>query len=318
MVLVLAGLSGNLDRGPFEIGFDLLCAFGSGLLVAAVASFAVPVLESLLSITTDIKLIELSNTNLPLLRRLAFEAPGTFQHSLMVANLAKEGCEAIDADSVLAYTGGLYHDVGKIFRPDYFIENQRPGQNRHDKLLPSMSALILINHVKEGLELAREYNLPQPVRDAVEQHHGSRLIKYFYNRALEMSDPATGEVREEKYRYPGPKPQNRVMGVLMLADGIEAASRTLVEPTPSKIRTLIRTIAEDCLRDGQLDETDLTLKDLSRISEAFFRVLANIFHQRIDYPGFDFNAEPGRELRVAAAPNAAHANAASGTAARAS
>ncbi|MEA2691004.1 MAG: cyclic-di-AMP phosphodiesterase PgpH [Acidobacteriota bacterium] len=309
MVLVLAGLSGNLDRGPFELGFDLLCGFGSGLLVAAVASFAVPVLESLLSITTDIKLIELSNTNLPLLRRLAFEAPGTFQHSLMVANLAKEGCEAIDADSVLAYTGGLYHDVGKIFRPDYFIENQRPGQNRHDKLLPSMSALILINHVKEGLELAREHNLPQPVKDAVEQHHGTRLIKYFYNRALETSDPATGEVREEKYRYPGPKPQNRVMGVLMLADGIEAASRTLVEPTPSKIRTLIRTIAEDCLRDGQLDETDLTLKDLSRISEAFFRVLANIFHQRIDYPGFDFNAEPGRERRVAVASGPAASSA---------
>ncbi|HEV7518865.1 MAG TPA: HDIG domain-containing protein [Thermoanaerobaculia bacterium] len=312
MAVVLAALAGNLDRGPIEIGFDLLCSFASGFLVAAVASFAVPVLESLLSITTDIKLIELSNTNLPLLRRLAFEAPGTFQHSLMVANLAKEGCEAIDADSVLAYTGGLYHDVGKIFRPDYFIENQRPGQNRHDKLLPSMSALILINHVKEGLELAREHNLPQPIRDAVEQHHGSRLIKYFYNRALETSDPATGEVREEKYRYPGPKPQNRVMGVLMLADGIEAASRTLVEPTPSKIRTLIRTITEDCLRDGQLDETDLTLKDLSRIAEAFFRVLANIFHQRIDYPGFDFNAEPGRERRAASSPGAA------GAAARAS
>jgi putative nucleotidyltransferase with HDIG domain len=312
MAVVLAALSGSLDRGPIEIGFDLLCSFASGFLVAAVASFAVPVLESLLSITTDIKLIELSNTNLPLLRRLAFEAPGTFQHSLMVANLAKEGCEAIDADSVLAYTGGLYHDVGKIFRPDYFIENQRPGQNRHDKLLPSMSALILINHVKEGLELAREHNLPQPIRDAVEQHHGTRLIKYFYNRALETSDPATGEVREEKYRYPGPKPQNRVMGVLMLADGIEAASRTLVEPTPSKIRTLIRTIAEDCLRDGQLDETDLTLKDLSRISEAFFRVLANIFHQRIDYPGFDFNAEPGRERRtVVPAGTAAGAAAAS-------
>ncbi len=296
--LLIAALTGSLERGAVEIGFDLLCSFASGFLVAAVASFAVPVLESLLSITTDIKLIELSNTNLPLLRRLAFEAPGTFQHSLMVANLAKEGCEAIDADSVLAYAGGLYHDVGKIFRPDYFIENQRPGQNRHDKLLPSMSALILINHVKEGLELAREHNLPQPIKDAIEQHHGTRLIKYFYNRALELADRTNGEAREEKYRYPGPRPQNRVMGVLMLADGIEAASRTLVEPTPSKIRTLIRTITEDCLRDGQLDETDLTLKGLSRISEAFFRVLANIFHQRIDYPGFDFNAEPTRERRI--------------------
>ncbi|HTQ80604.1 MAG TPA: HDIG domain-containing protein [Thermoanaerobaculia bacterium] len=299
-VIVLTALSGGIDHGFADLTFDLLCGLASGFLVAAVASFAVPILESLLSITTDIKLIELSNTNLPLLRRLAFEAPGTFQHSLMVANLAKEGCEVIGADAVLAYTGGLYHDVGKIFRPDYFIENQRPGQNRHDKLLPSMSALILINHVKEGLELAREHNLPQAIKDAIEQHHGTRLIKYFYNRAREVADPAAGEVREEKYRYPGPRPQNKVMGVLMLADGIEAASRTLVEPTPSKIRTLIRTITEDCLRDGQLEETDLTLKDLTRVSEAFFRVLANIFHQRIDYPGFDFNAEPGLKRRSGA------------------
>jgi cyclic-di-AMP phosphodiesterase PgpH len=300
MALVLSALSGTLDRGPMAVLFDLLLALASGFLVATVASSALPVLESLLGITTDIKLVELSNTNLPLLRRLAFEAPGTFQHSLMVANLAKEGCEAIGADAVLAYSGGLYHDVGKIFRPDYFIENQRPGQNRHDKLLPSMSALILINHVKEGLELAREHNLPQPIKDAVEQHHGTRLIKYFYNRARELADPTTGEVREEKYRYPGPKPQNRVMGVIMLADGIEAASRTLVEPTPSKIRTLIHTITEDCLRDGQLEESDLTLKDLSRVSEAFFRVLANIFHQRIDYPGFDFNASHASHVSHAA------------------
>jgi putative nucleotidyltransferase with HDIG domain len=297
-VLILQALSGNTERGLMQRGFDLLCGLAGGLLVGAVASFAVPLLESMLAITTDIKLVELANTNLPLLRRLAFEAPGTFQHSLMVANLAKEGCEAIGADPVLAYTGGLYHDVGKVFRPDYFIENQRPGHNRHDKLLPSMSALILINHVKDGLELAREHHLPQPVRDAVEQHHGTRLIKYFYNRALETADPAAGEVSEDKYRYPGPKPQNKVMGVLMLADGVEAASRTLIEPTPAKIRALIRTIVEDCLRDGQLDSTDLTLSDIRKVSESFLRVLSNIFHQRIDYPGLNFNAEPKRERRA--------------------
>lgn len=297
MVLLLLALAGGSDRGLVQVGFDLLCGVVGGLLVAAVASFAVPPLESLFAITTDIKLVELANTNLPLLRRLAFEAPGTFQHSLMVANLAKEGCEAIGADPVLAYTGGLYHDVGKVFRPDYFIENQRSGHNRHDKLLPSMSALVLINHVKDGLELAREHHLPQPVRDAIEQHHGTRLIKYFYNRALETRDPAAGEVAEDKYRYPGPKPQNKVMGVLMLADGVEAASRTLIEPTPAKIRALIRTIVEDCLRDGQLDSTDLTLSDIRKASESFLRVLSNIFHQRIDYPGLNFNAEPRRERR---------------------
>lgn len=297
LVLVLTAF-GPAERGPMQVGFDLICAMAGGLLVTAAGSFALPILEWMLGLITDIKLVELSNTNLPLLRRLAFEAPGTFQHSLMVANLAKEGCEAIGADPVLAYAAGLYHDAGKVLRPDYFIENQRPGHNRHDKLLPSMSALILINHVKEGLELAREHNLPQVIKDAVRQHHGTRLIKYFYNRALEQRDPASGDVTEEKYRYPGPKPQNKVMGVLMLADAIEAASRTLVEPTPVKIRGLIRAILDDCLQDGQLDHTDLTLSDLRTVSESFHRVLANIFHQRIDYPGYDFNAGPKRERKA--------------------
>jgi putative nucleotidyltransferase with HDIG domain len=297
MVVILTAL-GPAERGPMQVAFDLVCALAGGLIVTAVASFAVPILESMLGITTDIKLVELSNTNLPLLRRLAFEAPGTFQHSLMVANLAKEGCEAIGADAVLAYTGGLYHDVGKVLRPDYFIENQRPGHNRHDKLLPSMSALILINHVKEGLELARQHNIPRVLRDAIQQHHGTRLIKYFYSRAVEQRDPDAGDVTEEKFRYPGPKPQNKVIGVLMLADAIEAASRTLVEPTPAKIRGLIRAIVDDCLQDGQLDHTDLTLSDLRQVSESFLRVLSNIFHQRIDYPGYDFNAGPRREKRA--------------------
>jgi cyclic-di-AMP phosphodiesterase PgpH len=297
MALILAALAPAVERGAMQVGFDVLCAFAGGLLVAAVASFAVPILESMLNITTDIKLVELSNTNLPLLRRLAFEAPGTFQHSLMVANLAKEGCEAIGADPVLAYASGLYHDVGKVLRPEYFVENQRPGHNRHDKLLPSMSALILLNHVKDGLELAREHNLPRVIRDAIRQHHGTRLIKYFYTKALEQRDPDASDVTEEKYRYPGPKPQDKVMGVLMLADAIEAASRTLTEPTPVKIRGLIRKITDDCLNDEQLDHTDLTLSDLHNVSEAFLRVLANIFHQRVDYPGFDFNAGPKREKR---------------------
>jgi len=296
MVLVLTALD-PAPRGLVQVAFDLVCALAGGLLVAAAASFALPILEWAFGITTDIKLVELSNTNLPLLRRLAFEAPGTFQHSLMVANLAKEGSEAIGADPVLAYTAGLYHDVGKVLRPDYFIENQRPGHNRHDKLLPSMSALILINHVKDGVELAREHHLPQVIEDAILQHHGTRLIKYFYSKAQEQKDPDATDVTEEKYRYPGPSPQNKVMGVLMLADAVEAASRTLVEPSPAKIRGLIRTIFDDCLQDGQLDATDLTLSDLRSVGESFNRVLANIFHQRIDYPGFDFNAGPKREKR---------------------
>ncbi len=292
-VLMLAALSGAQELTPVRLGFDLLCAMAGGLVVGAVASFSLPILETVLGLTTAIKLAELANTNLPLLRRLAFEAPGSFQHSLMVANLAKQGCERIGADAELAYTGGLYHDIGKIRRAEYFIENQRSGHNPHDGLQPSMSALILINHIKDGVDLARRHHLPPPIVAAIEQHHGTRLIKYFYNRAKERCDPSTGEVSEAEFRYPGPKPQNKVMGVLMLADAVEAASRTLIEPSTHKLRTLIRRLLEDCQGDGQLDCTDLTLSDLKVLSETFLRVLSNIYHQRIDYPGFDFNAKRG-------------------------
>jgi cyclic-di-AMP phosphodiesterase PgpH len=304
-VLILTALGSGVGAHPLQVVFDVVCAFVGGLLVGAIGSFSVPILESSLGITTDIKLIELANSNLPLLRRLAFEAPGTFQHSLMVANLAKEGCDAIEADSILAYTGGLYHDVGKMLRPEYFVENQRPGQNPHDKLAPSMSALVITAHVKDGLDLADEYRLPQPVRDAIAQHHGNRLVTYFYKRAQDQAASESGgkeDVTEENYRYPGPKPQNKVMGVLMLADGVEAASRTLAEPTDLKIRTLVRKIVSDCLDDGQLDESDLTLSDIKRVSRAFVHVLTTIFHQRIDYPGFDFRGDPRGSRREAAQP----------------
>jgi putative nucleotidyltransferase with HDIG domain len=305
VALILFALSAP-DTAALTVVFQLVCAAAGGLLAAAVASFAVPILEAMLGITTDIKLVELSNTNLPLLRHLAFKAPGTFQHSLMVANLAKVGCEAIGADAVLAYTGALYHDIGKVNRPEYFIENQRPGENRHDRLLPSMSVLVLISHVKEGVELARQHHLPQAVVDAIEQHHGTRLMRFFHSRALEQRDREAGEVREGDYRYLGPLPQNKVMGVLMLADGIEAASRTLLDPTPAKLRGLIRTLVDDVLQDGQLDQTDLTLADLSAVVEAFLHVLSTIFHQRVDYPGFDFNAGARREKRQL--PGAARAS----------
>ncbi|HXT50338.1 MAG TPA: HDIG domain-containing protein [Thermoanaerobaculia bacterium] len=297
-VLMLSALAGGEPRGG-ELTLEVVSAFAGGLLAAGVASFMVPVLESLFSLTTGIKLVELANTNLPLLRRLAFEAPGTFQHSLMVANLAKAGSEEIGADAVLAYTGALYHDVGKVFRPEYFIENQRPGHNRHDKLLPSMSARILINHVKEGLELGRQHHLPEPLLDAIAEHHGTRLISYFFNKAKERHDPQSGELAEAKFRYPGPRPGSKVMGVLMLADAVEAACRTLDEPTPARLRTVIKTIVADCLRDGQLDETDLTLGDLNRVAEAFQRVLTHLHHRRLDYPGFDFNRRTEREERAA-------------------
>ena len=289
IAFAVIALSGEMSGGLAQLGFDLLCAFLGGLLAAAVAGFAVPIFEILLDHTTSIKLLELANPNLPLLRRLAFEAPGTFQHSLAVANLAKAGCEAIDRDPLLTHTVALYHDVGKMLRPNYFIENQVPGQNPHDKIQPSMSALILINHVKDGLELAHEHHLPPVIFDAIEQHHGTRLIKFFHNKAQEKCDPETEEVREDDFRYPGPKPQTKEMGILMLADAVEAASRTLVEPSRQKLRGLVKALFADHLADHQLDHTDLTLGDLRRAEEAFLRVLTNIHHRRIDYPGFDFN-----------------------------
>ncbi len=297
LILIITSLSpGGLERGLGQVGFDLFCGFAGGLLAGAAASFALPILESLLCITSDIKLVELSNTNLPLLRRLAFEAPGTFQHSLMVANLAKAGCEAVGADAVLAYAGALYHDIGKMERPEYFIENQAPGRNPHDKLQPSMSALVITNHVKKGLSLAREYNLPQPLRDAIAQHHGTRRLNFFYKKAEERGDGE--ELRDEDYRYPGPRPRNRVMGILMLADGVEAASRTLVDPSDLKIRELVRKLVDACLQEGQLDDSDLTLAELRKASEAFQLILSSIYHRRIDYPGFEFNRRSKRETSV--------------------
>jgi putative nucleotidyltransferase with HDIG domain len=296
VALTLALLDGYESLSPASLTLDLSCALVGGLLVAAATSFLVPVLEAVLPVTTDMTLLELSDTNLPLLRRLAFEAPGTFQHSLMVANLAKAGCEAIHSNAVLAYTGSLYHDIGKILRPQYFVENQREGQNPHDKLAPSISALILVNHVKEGVELAREYRLPQPIVDAIEQHHGTRKLSFFLNRARELQ--GENRVDEHQYRYSGPKPANKVMGVLMLADAVEAASRTLREPTDVVLDGLLRRLFDDCLHDGQLDDSELTLGDLAQVSAAFLRVLRTIHHRRIDYPGYVFQEPAGGERRL--------------------
>ncbi len=295
-VLMLHALDGAETASLSSLGFDLVCAFLGGLFVAAVSAFVVPPLESALWVTTDMKLLELSDTNLPLLQRLAFEAPGSFQHSLMVAHLAKAGCEAIGANPALAYAGGLYHDIGKILRPQYFVENQH-GVNPHDKLAPSMSSLIVINHVKEGVELARETGLPQPLVDAIEQHHGTRCVSFFFNRAKEQAGEGE-ELSDQGFRYPGPRPQNKVMGVLMYADAVEAASRTLVDPGPVSVRNLLERIQDDCLADDQLDESDLTLGDLSRVAEAFERVLLNTYHKRVDYPGFNFKDSGRPDLRV--------------------
>ncbi|MFY9552599.1 MAG: HDIG domain-containing metalloprotein, partial [Thermoanaerobaculia bacterium] len=285
-----------LGAGPWgwDFLYDALAGIAGGLTVSMVVGLFLPIFEHLFSVVTDIRLLELSNQNLPLLRTLALEAPGTYQHSLMLGHLAEAAAEAIGADALLARVSGYYHDIGKTKMPDYFIENQPKGYNRHDRLEPSMSALIIAAHVKEGVEMAKKARLPEPIVTAIREHHGTKLIRYFYQKALTRSDPAQGPVRETEYRYPGPRPSTRILGILMIADAVEAASRTLVEPTPAKIRAMIQTIMDDCLRDGQFDDCDLTMRDLASIIDALEHSVNTVFHHRIDYPGFDFNREKAR------------------------
>jgi len=293
----------NAERPGWEFGADALGSLAGGWFVAMLVGMFLPVFEHLFHVTTDIRLLELSNQNLPLLRNLALEAPGTYQHSLMLGHLSEAAAEAIGADALLGRVSGYYHDIGKTRMPEYFIENQPKGANRHDRLEPSMSALVIAAHVKEGVELAKRARLPDPIVAAIREHHGTKRIQYFYQKALTKAGGASNAVRETDYRHAGPKPSTRIIGVLMIADAVEAASRTLIDPTPAKIRAMIRTIIDDCLRDGQFDECDLTMRDLAIVSETLERTVSTMYHHRIDYPGFEFNRERARR-RTADAPSA--------------
>jgi cyclic-di-AMP phosphodiesterase PgpH len=299
----------NAEPIRWTLALDAVGGLVGGLLVSAMVGLVLPIFEHFFHVTTEIRLLELSNQNLPLLRNLALEAPGTYQHSLMVGHLAEAAAEAIGSDTLLARVSGYYHDIGKTKMPAYFIENQTKGLNRHDRLEPSMSSLIIAAHVKEGLELAKKARLPEPIVAAIREHHGTKLIRYFYQKALTKSEPGGNAIHETEYRHPGPKPGTRITGILMIADAVEAASRTLVEPTRQKIRAMIQTIVDDCLRDGQFDDCDLTMRDLALIVDALENTVTTIFHHRIDYPGFDF--EPERTKRktgdVPSAPSAAAA-----------
>ncbi len=269
------------------LSFDLLCAFLGGAAVSVVVSFLVPAFESLFHRTTDIKLLELSNNNVPVLRRLALDAPGTYHHSVVVGSLAEAAAEAIGANPIFCRTAALYHDIGKLQKVSYFVENQI-GANKHDKLSPRMSALIIASHVKEGIEMGKQIDLPPEIIDIIPQHHGTKLITYFYEKAREEEDPALGEVTEEEFRYPGPKPQTKEAGIIMIADAVEAAARTIEEPNPARLKGMIRQIIDYIFLDGQLNECDLTLRDLEKIAQTFLRVLMGIHHHRVSYPGFDF------------------------------
>ena len=278
--------------------FTVLMGLAGGVLSGIVVSAVLPVLESVFNIASDIKLLELSDLNHPLMRQLVMSAPGTYHHSVVVSNLSEEAAEMIGANALLVRVAAYYHDIGKIRKREYFIENQLGLENRHDQLTPRMSALILISHVKEGIEMARKHNLPEQLIDFIPQHHGTSLISYFYNKAKELEDPAQQNVNEEDFRYTGPKPQSREAGILMLADVVEAASRSLHDPTPARVQTMVRSNVARVFSEGQLDDCELTLRGLNLISTAFIRILTGRFHHRIVYPEIDQTRQIGLEARL--------------------
>ena len=256
------------------------CA-GINALLSLFILFAVsPLLEMLFHYTTRFRLMELMSMEQPLLQELMVTIPGTYHHSLVVSNMVEAGAKAVNANSLLCKVAALYHDVGKLARPEYFIENQFGGPNKHDKLAPAMSALILGSHVKKGTELAQQHHLGEEIEDIIRQHHGTSVMRFFYRKAQELGEAP----KVEDFSYPGPRPQTREAAIVMLADVVEASSRTLTDPTPARIRSHIDTIVKGIFADGQLDESELTFKDLHKLSDSFARILIGLFHQRIAYP----------------------------------
>jgi cyclic-di-AMP phosphodiesterase PgpH len=260
---------------------DGALAFSSGLVSAIITIGVAPLLEMAFHYTTDITLLELANLDRPILRRLMLEAPGTYHHSVIVGSLVEAAAAEIDANPLLAKVCGYYHDIGKVKKPLYFIENQSNGKNKHDKLAPSMSSLILIAHIKDGIEIARQNKLGQAIIDTIQQHHGTSLISYFFNKARQLKGAEA--VKTDDYRYPGPRPQTVEAGLVMLADVVEAASRTLENPTPARIQGLVQHLINKIFSDGQLDNCELTLKDLHSIAKTFNKILNGIHHHRIEY-----------------------------------
>ncbi len=295
VILALALFEPPEGAAPLALG--LLAGFLGGCLAGGLVTALAPVVEYLFAYTTDVKLLELANREQALLRELEIRAPGTYHHSMMVGHLAEKAAEAIGANPLLAKVAGYYHDIGKMRRPHFFVENalQRDDENRHEKLAPSMSARIIQAHVRDGLELGRQHGLVPAIMSGIAQHHGTSVIRFFFEKAKEQLDPEHGEVvQEHEYRYPGPKPQTREAGLLMLADSVEAASRTLADPSLSRVQQLVQRIINNYFRDGQLDECSLTLRDLHAIARSLIDTLTAIRHERIDYP--EPTAPDGRRL----------------------
>ncbi|MGA9754832.1 MAG: HDIG domain-containing metalloprotein [Desulfobaccales bacterium] len=295
MVLVVAF---KLLEFPFT-GNDLLIgeafALGGGVLTGILALGLTPIMESLFRYSSNIRLLELLNLDQPVLKELMLITPGTYHHSMVVGQMVEAAAETIGANPMLAKAAAYYHDIGKIKKPGYFVENQMGGENKHEKLAPSMSSLILTSHVKDGVDLARKHRLGEAISDIIRQHHGTNMISYFFHKAkTQAANP--NQVKMEDYRYPGPRPQTKEAGLVLLADQVEAASRTLTDPTPARIQGMVQKIINNVFADGQLDECELTLKDLHHIARSFNKILSGIFHQRIHYPQSVDKKKPHEDL----------------------
>ena len=284
----LTFLVGVLEGTP--PGMDLLRIAALNAVWTIAAGFLItgllPFIEKVFGVLTEISLLELGDVAHPLLQELVRRAPGTYNHSINVASMGEAAAEAIGANGLLVRVGAYFHDIGKMFKPGYFVENSADEPNRHDALVPAMSTLIIIAHVKDGADLARQHHLPRLIIDFIEQHHGTTLVEYFYRRASEQkqSDPDAAEVEENAYRYPGPKPQTRETGILMLADAVESAARVLVEPAPARIESLVHEITMKRLLDGQFDDCNLNLQQLRTIENSLVKSLTAVYHGRVKYP----------------------------------
>jgi cyclic-di-AMP phosphodiesterase PgpH len=285
LVIVILGLTMNMSFSSWlYILWSVLTGVLNGILVAILANGLLPYLENAFGMTSSVKLLELSNPSQPLLKKLLVEAPGTYHHSVIVGNLAETAADNIGANSLLTRVGAYYHDIGKMKRAYFFTDNQFGGENPHDKLSPNLSSLIIKSHVKDGVEMAREHNLPESIIDIIKEHHGTNLISFFYQEA--MKDNKHDSVEEGDFHYDGPKPQSRESAIIMLADIVEASlrSKQFNKSNHNRIEGMVRELIREKLTEGQLDESELTLKDLDIIVDSFVKVLTGIYHQRVDYP----------------------------------
>jgi len=273
---------------------DVFMAIVGGILSAALAFVLLPLYEGVFGLITQSKLLELTNSESDLFRRMAMEAPGSYHHSLIVASLAEKAAEAVKLDPLLVKAGALYHDIGKLKMPEYFIENKNRRVDVHKDLTPSMSTLVIINHVKEGLEIARQQKLPRQIREIIEQHHGNSIVRFFYQKAKEKYDPEMQRIGEESYRYPGPAPQSKEAALIMLADSVEAASRSLRSQNEENLKRVIKDIFDNYIQDGQLDESNFSLKELKMIASSFLATLITVYQPRIEYPGFDLEMKKAK------------------------